>query len=118
MTDSPLAGGQDQRQPAYGRPNGSGHTQPAGLEDAPPGSPQGLHSQPTQSAFPPPGYVPPGQPAYAPPGQPGYGQPGYGQPGYAPPGQPGYGQPGYGQYWGLASAAAAPAGIPLRPLGV
>jgi hypothetical protein len=62
------------------------------------------------------------------PGQPGYGQnpygqipPGYGQNPYGQP-PPGYGQnpygqppPGYGQRW---PAAAAPGGIPLRPLAL
>jgi hypothetical protein len=88
-------------------PGGQDPTQPGWPDQGPPG-PAGQNDPPTgQQAFPP---RPPGY------GQPGYGQYGYGQPGY---GQPGYGQPGYGQYgYGGWSAAAAPGGVPLRPLSL
>ncbi len=55
----------------------------------------------------------PDRPASGEPGPSGTGQPGYGQQGYGPPG---YGQPGPGdRNW---TAAAAPGGIPLRPLAL
>ena len=93
--------------------------------------PPGWENQVPPGPYGQPGYPPFGQPGSGQPGsgqpgsgQPGYGQPGYGQPGYGQPvygqpgyGQPGYGQPGYGQPGGW-TAAPAPGGIPLRPLGL
>jgi hypothetical protein len=129
VTDAIPPGGQDPTQPGW--PD-QGPPGPAGQNDSPTAQP-GPYGQPGdqpygrpgptgQQAFPPPppGY---GQPRF---GQPGYGQYGYGQPGYGLPrygqsgyGQHGYGQPGYSQYgYGGWSAAAAPGGVPLRPLSL
>jgi hypothetical protein len=100
VTDAVSPGGQDPTQPGQPDPIS------AGPADQPDAEPSGQPGTPGQQPFPPP---PPGYgQAY---GQPGYGQPGYGQPGY---GRSRYGQAGYGGW----SAAAAPGGVPLRPLSL
>jgi Membrane domain of glycerophosphoryl diester phosphodiesterase len=140
MSDSPSWGGQED-QPPHGQPSGQqpgwqqpGQQQPGGQPQGEPGTvPAGSGGLPRYPApgdvppsgyWTPPGYAGPGygagQPPYGSAGQPGSGQPGYGSPGYGAPGYgtPSYGPGGYGNPWGAPPPAAAPGGVPLRPLAL